>query len=63
MGTISQHGSGMGPYYDIACDLARGFFCGNCDEPTAKAWRCVDDGCCSLRDGIYEELKAAAKPI
>jgi hypothetical protein len=53
----------LGPYYDIACELAHGFDCGNCDEETARAGRCREYGCVSLRDGIFEELKAAASPI
>lgn len=49
------------PLYEIACDLARGFCCGNCDRDQAHEWRCEEDGCCSLRDGIYEEMRAAVR--
>lgn len=48
-----------GKFYDTACDLARGFYCGFCDEEQATRWGCFEHGCCSLRDGIFEELKAA----
>lgn len=51
------------PYYEVACDLARGFFCGDCKDAACEEWKCLEDGCCSLRDGIYEELKAAARPV
>lgn len=44
--------------YETAVDLAHGFYCGNCTPEQAREWKCLEDGCCSLRDGIYEELKA-----
>lgn len=46
----------LGPLADIAADLARGFDCGNCNG-TFGTHNCVEDGCASLHDGIYEELK------
>ena len=45
----------LGPLADIAADLARGFDCGNCDG-SFGTHNCVEDGCASLHDGIYEEL-------
>lgn len=49
------------PLYETACDLAHGFCCGNCDRDQAHEWRCDEDGCCSLRDGIFEEMRAAVR--
>src|SRR5690242_13164910 len=46
----------LGPLGDTAAELARGFDCGNCDG-TFGTHNCIENGCCSLHDGIYEELK------
>lgn len=48
-----------GPHYETACDLARGYPCGNCK--TGNEFHCIDDGCVELREGIYEALQKAER--